>query len=230
MTALRIGVIGDYNSRNPTHVATNDGIEHAAEYLNQKCQTVWLATNEVHDYSAFDGLFCSPGSPYRSLEGALEGIRFAREHGVPFMGTCAGLQHLVLEYARNVIGIREAAHAESDPYASCLFIIPLSCSLVGKQMGVYLKPGTRAAETYGLDQATENYYCNFGLNPQYRQELEDAGLVVAGMDQDGEARILELPTHTFYLGTLFVPQARSVKGNPHPLVLAFVKAAARLSA
>jgi CTP synthase (UTP-ammonia lyase) len=97
-------------------------------------------------------------------------------------------------------------------------------------MGVYLKPGTRAAETYGLDQATENYYCNFGLNPQYRQELEDAGLVVAGMDQDGEARILELPTHTFYLGTLFVPQARSVKGNPHPLVLAFVKAAARLSA
>ncbi len=223
--AVKIGIIGDFNASNPTHVATNVGIEHAAEMLGRSFEVVWLATDEAHEYGAFDGLFCSPGSPYSSLDGALVGIRYAREHGVPFMGTCAGLQHLVLEYARNVMGIRNAAHAESDPHASCLFITPLSCSLVGQIMEVRLKAGSTAASVYGAERSTENYYCNFGLNPNCREQLEHAGLQATGTDQDGEVRLMELPGHSFYLGTLFVPQARSVKGRPHPLVLGFCKAA-----
>jgi CTP synthase (UTP-ammonia lyase) len=141
------------------------------------------------------------------------------------MGTCGGLQHLVLEYARNVMGIREAAHAEIDPYASCLFITPLSCTLAGRQMDVRIKPGSKAAQIYGAEQAMENYYCNFGLNPEYRLRLEEAGLAVTGTDANGEVRILELPSHSFFLGTLFVPQTQSKKGHPHPLVLAFCRAA-----
>ena len=222
--ALRIGIIGDFNADNPTHVATNAGIEHAAEMLGRAVEAVWLPTDEAHDFGAFDGLFCSPGSPYRSLDGALAGIRYARENQVPFMGTCAGLQHLVLEYARNAMGIQDAAHAESDPYASILFITPLSCSLVGQTMEVRLKAGSMAAAVYGTDRSTENYYCNFGLNPDYRGQLESAGLAVTGTDQDGEVRIMELPLHPFFLGTLFVPQARSMRGGPHPLVLAFCRA------
>jgi CTP synthase (UTP-ammonia lyase) len=224
-SAVRIGIIGDFNAENPTHVATNAGIGHAAEALGRNFETEWLATDEAHDYGAFDGLFCSPGSPYRSLDGALAGIRFAREYDVPFMGTCAGLQHLVLEYARNVMGIKDAAHAESDPYASRLFITPLSCSLAGRAMEVGLKPGSKAAAVYGCERSTENYYCNFGLNPNYRGQLESAGLEVTGTDQDGEVRIMELPSHPFFLGTLFVPQTRSAQGRPHPLVLAFCRAA-----
>jgi CTP synthase (UTP-ammonia lyase) len=225
--AIRIGVIGDFDPDNPTHIATNDGIEHAAENLGESFEVTWLPTDQPQEFEQFQGLFCSPGSPYRSLTGALLGIQYARERRIPFLGTCGGSQHLVLEYARNVMGFHDAAHAENDPYASCLFITPLSCSLVGKTMDVKIKPGTGAAAVYGTTRATEKYYCNFGLNPAYQEELEKMGLEISGSDQSGEARIMELPSHPFFFGTLFVPQASSVKGSPHPMILAFLRAAAR---
>ena len=221
----RVGIIGDFRAENRTHLATNAGIRHAADALGQEIEAEWLATDLEHEFGGYQGLLCSPGSPYRRLEGALNGIRYAREHGVPFLGTCGGLQHMILEYARDVMGFRDAAHAETDPCASCLFITPLSCSLVGKSLEVAIRRGTRAAAVYGAERATEQYYCNFGLNPVYRERLEGAGLVVSGTDADGEARILELPEHPFFMGTLFVPQARSELGKPHPVVLEFCRAA-----
>jgi CTP synthase (UTP-ammonia lyase) len=224
--ATRIGIIGDFNPANSTHLATNEGIEHAAERLEKVFETVWLPTDQSHEFSEFDGLFCSPGSPYKSLEGALEGIRFARENKIAFLGTCGGSQHLVLEYARNVMGFRDAAHAETDPYASCLFITPLSCSLVGKTMQVNIAAGTRAAAIYGATHAQEKYYCNFGLNPEYREKLESAGLQISGTDADCEARIMDIPSHPFFFGTLFVPQTSSTKEAPHPMILEFCRAAA----
>jgi CTP synthase (UTP-ammonia lyase) len=229
-TPIKIGIIGDFNPDNPTHTATNDGLQHAARALPDLTLTAtWLPTDEPHSFSEFHGLLCSPGSPYKSLEGALEGIRHAREEGIPFLGTCGGSQHLVLEYARNVMGFREAAHAESDPYASCLFIAPLSCSLVGKIMEVHVEPASRAAEIYGRTTVSERYYCNFGLNPAYQDELKRAGLVVSGSDHAGEARIMELPRHPFFLGSLFVPQANSTEEKPHPIVLELLRAAAKRS-
>lgn len=223
--AIRIGVIGDFDESNTTHVATNIGIQHAAEALGHEFEVVWLPTDKPHHLGGFDGLFCSPGSPYRSLHGALQGIRFARENGIPFLGTCGGFQHLVLEYARNVLGFADADHAETNPYASQLFITPLSCSLKGKTMNLEVRPQTRSAAAYGALHSTENYYCNFGLNPQYTAQLEAAGLGVTGTDADGEVRIMEVEGHPFCIGTLFVPQARSERGRPHPLVLAFCRAA-----
>jgi CTP synthase (UTP-ammonia lyase) len=124
-----------------------------------------------------------------------------------------------------VMGIREAAHAETDPYASCLFITPLSCSLVGTTMEVRVKPGTQAAAIYRDTRVTERYYCNFGLNPAYEEQLVRAGLEISGTDQAGEARIMELSSHPFFIGTLFVPQANSSKEKPHPIVLAFLRSA-----
>jgi len=223
----KIGIIGDFNPQNSTHIATNDAIQHASEFLGKPVQAVWLPTDQPHGYDAFSALFCSPGSPYRSLEGALVGIRYARENKVPFMGTCGGMQHLVLEYARNVLGFKDAAHAETDPYASCLFITPLSCSLIGKTMEVAIKPESTAARAYGATRSTESFYCNFGLNPQYQQQLQQAGLDISGTDQSGEARIMELSSHPFFVGTLFVPQVRSTSGSPHPLILEFCRSAVR---
>jgi CTP synthase (UTP-ammonia lyase) len=225
--AIRIGIIGDFNPSNPTHVATNDGLTHAAEALEELCDVRWLPTDEPQEYERFQALFCSPGSPYKSLAGALRGVQYAREHRVPFLGTCGGFQHLVIEYARNVMGFRDAAHAEYDPYASCLFVSPLSCSPFGKAMEITIKPGTRAAAIYGSTSAKEKYYCNFGLNPAYQQQLVKAGLEMSGSDSSGEARIVELPSHPFFFGTLFVPQASSAKGNPHPIVVALLRAATR---
>jgi len=226
MATTRIGIVGDFDPENRTHIFTNNGIRHAAEVMGKPIETVWLPTDQPADYSQFDGLFGSPGSPYRSFDGALSAIRYAREKKVPFIGTCGGFQHLMIEYARNVMGLADAAHAESDPYASCLFITPLSCSLVGKTMEVAIKPGSKAAAAYRSATSMEAFYCNFGLNPVYRERLEQAGLEITGMDENGEARIAELPTHQFFIGTLFVPQSRSEPGNSHPLILAFCRAAA----
>jgi CTP synthase (UTP-ammonia lyase) len=226
--STRIGIIGDYNPGNPTHVATNLGIQHAADALGEPIETVWLATDRPQEFGEFQALLGSPGSPYRSMEGALAGIRYARENGVPFIGTCGGFQHLVIEYARNVMGFTDAAHAESDPYASCLFITPLSCSLVGKTMEVALKPGSGATVACRATQSMEQFYCNFGLNPDYQDQLEKRGLEITGWDQNGEVRIVELANHPFFVGTLFVPQAKSVAGNPHPLILEFCRAAVHL--
>jgi CTP synthase (UTP-ammonia lyase) len=159
------------------------------------------------------------------MEGALAGIRYARENGVPFIGTCGGFQHLVIEYARSVMGFKEAEHAESSPEASCLFITPLSCSLGGKTMEVTIKAGSKAAAAFRVTRSMEQFYCNFGLNPEYQDQLEKHGLEITGRDQNDEVRIVELGTHPFFVGTLFVPQARSAPENPHPLILEFCRAA-----
>jgi len=119
---------------------------------------------------------------------------------------------------------------EDDPYASLLFVSALSCSLVGQTMSVRLDPGSRAAELYGADEATERYYCNFGLNPEHQDRLHDGGFRVAGTDQDGEARVLELPGHRFYIATLFVPHTSSSADEPHPLISAYVAESAGVAA
>lgn len=149
----------------------------------------------------------------------------ARTTGIPLLGTCGGFQHLVLEYARNVLGMVDADHAEYEPDAPRLFVDALECSLAGLAMAVTLRPGTVAAVAYEASSATERYYCNFGLNPRYRDELEAAGLRVSGTDQDGAVRIVELSEAGFFVGTLFVPQVSSTPDASHPLVRSFVAAA-----
>jgi CTP synthase (UTP-ammonia lyase) len=160
------------------------------------------------------------------MEGALTGIKFAREHDVPFIGTCGGFQHAIIEYARNVLGHTDAETEESNPLASSLFITRLVCSVFDKTLTVRIKPGSRARQYIGSDEIAEYYYCNFGLNPECREAIDAGGLKVTGEDPDGEARIVELPGHRFFVGTLFLPQQSSTAGAPHPLILAFLKTAA----
>src|SRR6266567_3461463 len=118
--AIRIGLIGDFNSQVKAHIAIPRAVKLAANALGCEAETFWLATpllehNPEQLLSAYDALWCVPASPYESMKGALNAIRFAREHGVPFLGTCGGVQHAIIEYARNVLGLTEADHAESNP-------------------------------------------------------------------------------------------------------------------
>jgi CTP synthase (UTP-ammonia lyase) len=175
----------------------------------------------------FVGFLIAPGSPYRSMQGALRVIRFARETGIPLLGTCGGFQHVVVEYVRNVLGVTDAEHEETAPTAAHLAVTALSCSLVGQQHTVSFLPGSHVAAIYDGLEAVEPFFCNFGLNPDYRVPLEEAGLRGTGLDQQGEARVLELADHPFYLATLYVPQTRSTVEAPHPLIAAFVAAARR---
>jgi CTP synthase (UTP-ammonia lyase) len=103
-------------------------------------------------------------------------------------------------------------------------ITPLACSLVGQSHPVTLVAGTRAAGLYGTPVTTEDYYCNYGVNPAYRARLEGAGLRVSGVGPEGEIRIVELPDHPFFVATLFLPQARSTGATPHPLLKGFAAA------
>ncbi|HEX2393590.1 MAG TPA: hypothetical protein VHI77_11830 [Solirubrobacterales bacterium] len=229
---VSVGVIGDYDAEFPPHRATGAALRHSAAALGVSVDVRWHATDslaeaELEEALAEDALWCAPGSPYRSLDGALRAIRFARENDLALLGTCGGFQHIVIEYARNVLGFADAQHAEYDPYASDLFISELACSLAGKRMSVTLAAGSRAAGFYGRTEASERYYCNFGLNPAHQRLLDQGGLRVVGTDQDGEARVLELPDRCFYLATLFVPQASSTAESPHPLITAFLRAASR---
>jgi CTP synthase (UTP-ammonia lyase) len=230
--AVRIGVVGDYQDSNETHTALAAAVGHAAELPGLRASTTWIPTPELEGAAGrvladFDAVWIAPGSPYASMRGALEAITHARTTGLPLLGTCGGFQHLVIEFAREVAGIPDAAHAEEDPDAPRLLIGKLACSLVGQRMDVTLAEGSLARRAYGTARTTERYYCQFGLNPEYRGTLAGHGLEVSGTDQDGEVRVLELSGHPFFVGTLFVPQTSSAPGAPHPLIGAYLAAAAR---
>lgn len=219
---MTIAIVGDHSPANVTHAATDTA------FARLGAQTRWIPTPSVHArpsaLAGYGGLMIAPGGPYLSMDGALEAIRYARENDVPLLGTCAGFQHILVEYARDVLGIAGAAHAEVDPDAAELVCVPLTCSLAGQQRLVQIVPGTFAASIYQSATSIEPFYCNFGLSPSYRQPLERAGLRFSGFDDDGEPRILELPGHRFFLGTLFVPQAAPDHSRPHPVLAAFLAA------
>jgi CTP synthase (UTP-ammonia lyase) len=197
--------------------------------LREHVTPTWISTADltVDGLRDFSALWIAPGSPYRSLSNTLAAIRYARERGVPCLGTCGGFQHMILEYARHVLGFMDAQHAEYDPYASELFVTELECSLVGRELVVALQPESRVAGIYGTLEAREQYYCNFGVNPEKVADLQRGALRVTGADAEGDVRVVELADHPFYIGTLFVPQLRSRPERPHPLITAFVRAAVR---
>jgi CTP synthase (UTP-ammonia lyase) len=131
---------------------------------------------------------------------------------------------MVIEFARNVLKIADAEHAEYEPYSSRLVVNPLSCSLAGQTLEIELTD--KNSKTYTFFQKRiikEKYYCNFGLNPEYQQQLDDNGFKIIGTDKLKEARILELDNHKFFIATLFVPQDNSTADQPHKLITEFLK-------
>ncbi|HEV8272598.1 MAG TPA: hypothetical protein VGQ04_14905 [Chitinophagaceae bacterium] len=226
---MKLAIIGDYNDNFRPHQATNEAIKHSIEKYKIKLDFEWLSTDTIeskfeHIISAYNGFWIAPGSPYKSMTGALKIIQYTRENNIPTIGTCGGFQHMVIEFARNVLGITDAEHAEYDPYSSKLVVNPLSCSLAGQTLEIELTEKlSKTFRIFGTDKIKEKYYCNFGLNPEYQNQLDDKGFRIVGTDNQNEARILELENHLFFIATLFVPQDNSTEENPHKLVTAFLK-------
>lgn len=223
----RIALVGEFDPAFPPHPATAEACAHSASALREQITATWISTEDATLEALRDvsGVWITPGSPYRNLPNTLAAIRYAREKGIPSLGTCGGFQHIILEYARNVLGFQDAQHAEYDPYASDLFVTQLDCSLAGRELMITLVPESRVARIYGALQAREQYYCNFGINPDKTALVKSGELEVTGSDAEGEVRVVELPKHPFFIGTLFVPQLRSSLERPHPLVTAFLRAA-----
>ena len=224
----RIAILGEFDPAFPPHRATNAALAHTAATLRVDVDAGWVSTADatIEAMRDYDGIWIAPGSPYKSLVNTLAVIRHARERLIPCLGTCGGCQHIIVEYARNVLGFKDAHHAEYDPYASELFVSELQCSLAGRELRIDLVPGSRVARIYGTTDAVERYYCNLGVHPDKVPLLRNGPLRITGSDAEGEVRVVELPDHPFFVGTLFVPQMRSTPERPHPLVTAFVRAAA----
>jgi CTP synthase (UTP-ammonia lyase) len=242
--SVRIGILGDFNSEFRSHHATNDALQHAARKLGLQVESEWLPTPTLTEAGAektletFDGLWASPGSPYKSFDGMLKGIEFARRRDWPFLGTCGGFQYAFIEFARNVLHITDADSAENNSGAKNIVIYPVACAvadrkgnapkLSGKGPEIRLRPGSYLQSFYGKEKETivEEFFCNFEINPDFEWATMEAGFSVVARGPQSEIRAIESPTHRFYIATLFQPQLSSTGKNPHPLVLAFVQAAA----
>lgn len=151
-TPLRLALVGDYHPDIVAHQAIPLAIDDAAAVLEQPVKYDWLATPSIASGEAlaeYDAIWVVPGSPYRHPEGAFTAIRYARENSIPFLGTCGGFQHAVIEYARNVLGWQDAGHAETDSEGR-MVIAPLSCSLVETSAVVELRANTLIARAVEL--------------------------------------------------------------------------------
>jgi CTP synthase (UTP-ammonia lyase) len=226
---MKLGIIGDYNSSFRPHIATNEVIEMIKPSLDFNLRYDWIPTNTINKHfdslvKEYNSFWIAPGSPYNSMEGALKIIEYARLNNIPTLGTCGGFQHMVIEFARNVLMIKDAEHAEYDPYASKLVVNPLSCKLAGQTLQIdIVDKHSKTYMIYGQDKVFEKYYCNFGLNPNYQKVIHDNGFAIVGSDEHNEARILELKGHKFFIATLFVPQDNCTVENPHKLIEAFLR-------
>ncbi len=233
---LRIGLIGDYDPSVKAHVAIPQALALAANALGDSVDAVdlqWLPTPDLAGaasgaLAAYAALWAVPATPYASMEGALTAIRYARERSTPLLGTCGGFQHMLIEYARNVLGIMDADHAESNPHAATILVAPLSCSVSEQTTTFTLTPGSRAAAIYGTAEIVEQYgICTYGLNAEFRPLFEGSGLHATGRDEHGDARIVELDAHPYFVGTLFQPERSAFRGVAHPLVEALLRATVR---
>ncbi|KXJ50251.1 MAG: hypothetical protein AXW12_18350 [Thalassospira sp. Nap_22] len=230
MTAT-IALVGDYNPNVTAHQAIPKALDLAAKNLGLTVTFDWVATSDIDCPDAkildgYNGIWCVPASPYQSFDGALSAIRRARENKIAFLGTCGGYQHAILEYARNVLGLADAAHVEIDPNASLPLIAPLSCALIDQDGGIDLAENSVIRDVCATAHLTETYRCSFGFNPEYAHLLDGRDLRIVAWDQDRDPRAVELRGHPFFIGTAFQPERAALRGEDHPLINAFVRAAA----
>jgi CTP synthase (UTP-ammonia lyase) len=204
-SVTRIALVGDFNQQQKAHQAIPKALAAASDGV----ESVWLPTDSGitnESLAQFDGIWCVPGMPYRNADGALAAIRYARVSGTPFLGTSAGFQYALIEYARDVLGLTSADHQKTNPNAAMPLISPLGCALAGVKARVRFSGGSAIRNAYGAPQSVEEYHCSFGLNRRYQRLLEGGHLLVAAVDDQNEIRAVELDGHPFFVATLFQPE------------------------
>ncbi|EST34591.1 CTP synthase C-terminal region-related (seleno)protein [Streptomyces roseochromogenus] len=226
-TTATLALVGDRSPDVVSHTRVPLLLEALAERDRLVLDAYWIPSEEAEAEGAvrgFDAVWVLPGSPYRSEAGVLAAVRTAREEGIPFLGTCGGFQHALLEYARNVCGLTGVAHAENDPEATDPLIEPLACSLVGHEAAVTIEPGSLAESVIGSARTVERYFCAYGPS-RHLDTLRAHGLRFSGHDEDGHPRVAELPGHPFFLASLFQPELAGDGSRPHPMIRALARAA-----
>ncbi|MBV8656351.1 MAG: hypothetical protein JO142_00860 [Burkholderiales bacterium] len=225
----RIALIGDFGAAITAHQAIPLALALAAKAQGITVDHEWIATETVghvtHDrLAAFDGIWCVPGSPYRNMDGALAAIAYARTRAIPYLGTCGGYQHALIEYARNVLGMADADHAESNPGSTRPIVSALACALVEANNRVRFAPGFAPAGLVMPSEMTARYRCSYGLNPDFAHLFAQGDLRIVAHDTNGIPQAIALDSHPFFVGTAYQPERDALADELNPLIDAFVRA------
>ena len=249
---VNIGIVGKYFDTgdfilSDAYISVIEAIKFSAYDAGYKPEIEWINSKDIQDgtlpvesLKKYDGIIVPGGFGETGIEGKIKTAQFARENKIPYFGLCYGLQMLVIEYARNVAGLKNANTTEIDPKTPhpVIDILPDQREKLARKdyggsmrLGAYpcvLKEGTNAYEAYGKKEISERHRHRYEINPEYVERLEKAGLVFSGRWQGGKLmEIAELPKseHPFMLGTQFHPELRARPLSPHPLFSAFIKVA-----
>ena len=224
-----IALVGDYNPTVTAHKAIPKALELAGQAVGINFAWEWVETDAIASkfdaIREFDAYWVVPASPYANMVGVLSVIRFARENQRPFLGTCGGYQHAVLEYARSVLGHSAAGNAEVDADCTMPVIAPLVCAMVETEDQIDIQRGSKLAALLGVDHLVEGFRCSYGVNPEYLPLFAGSKLRFTGTDNEGAPCAFELADHPFFFGTAFQPERQALSGVSHNLIETFVAAA-----
>ena len=227
--ATRIALVGDEQPNHPSHRELNA----VRALFASDVESVWVPTDapEASDLSGYHGVWLVPGSPYASDEAAYRAITWAREQDVPFLGTCGGMQYAVLELFRNLLGVADASHAESDGGSVSNVVTALTCSLQGELRDIHPVAGTRFSRLVGGRAFPGMHYCSFASDPEKLEQLIEVGVSVQATAEDAGAEVIELSSKRFFMASMFQPQVGALSGEPlHPLIGEFIRSAKEYSA
>lgn len=237
---LRVAILGDFDRGKHSHWATEAALFHAAARLNLRVEPRWFATpgleqdTTLAEVAQCAGVWGAPGSPFHSAAGMLRGLRYVREHDLPFIGTCAGFQYALIEITRNLLGVADADSAENAPDGKNIVITPVLCEAPAPNTprlsgaGVArVAPGTLLEQLCGAVELRSEYFCSYEVNDRFVPRWREAGLRIAATGGAGELRAFELADRRFFICSLFQPQLSSTFDAPHPIVSGFLKACAQ---
>ncbi len=238
---VRVGVIGKYVNLPDAYLSVVEALRHAGFFHGARVEIEWVQAEEVLGMLAegrlrdLDAIVIPGGFGERGVEGKIAAATYAREHAIPCLGLCLGLQVMVIEFARNLAGMARAHSREFDPSTpeAVIDIMDDQADVVDlggtMRLGAYvarLLPGSQVAEAYGEEVVSERHRHRFEVNLRFRRRLEEAGLVCSGTSPDGRlVEFIELPGHQFWVGTQAHPEFKSRPDRPHPLFRELVGAA-----
>ena len=234
-----IAIVGKYVKLHDAYLSVAEALRHGGYENESKVEILWVDSETVNDANAdellgaADGILVPGGFGNRGIEGKIAACRYAREHNVPYLGICLGMQIAVIEFARNVAGIKDADSSEFAPDANCVIdLMPDQHGNIPKggtmRLGAYtcdIKDGTLLSNAYGEKEIRERHRHRWEFNNEYRERLTDAGLVISGTSPDGRlVEAVELADNDFFVGVQFHPEFKSRPNHAHPLFREFIKA------
>lgn len=238
---VNIGLVGKYVGLHDAYLSVAEALRHAGYFYNTHVHIHWIDSEEITAenidsiMSGIDGILVPGGFGSRGIEGMILAAKYAREKGVPYLGICLGMQIAVIEYARNVLGIKDANSGEFDEQCKHKVIdfIPGQSESIDKggtlRLGAYpcnIKPGSAMERCYGSLEISERHRHRYEFNNDYREAFENAGLTLSGISPDGRlVETVELTERPFHIGVQYHPEFKSRPNRAHPLFKGFVGAA-----